>query len=216
MSGLIAALEASASSSAAIDYFSIVGPNLFVTLTDHTVLGPYALPVWNLATALRGDWLPATNYNQSDVFNVEGSLHVALQALTSAATFDPTATDGLGNNLYGLLLRNPAVPVLTITGLSFTPDITYANSYVRCTNIGGCTITIPDDASVAFPINTEIHFRQADVGGVDFDALSPVHVNRVEGYLNLTACEGATVFIKKVAADTWDIGGLLAVGSGSP
>ena len=93
------------SGGAGIDYFSVVGRNLFVTLTDHTVLGPYVLPVaqWNF----RGPWEPITIYDVMDVVTENGATYLVIFAHTSQATFNAGANDGSGHDFYGLLLAQP-------------------------------------------------------------------------------------------------------------
>ena len=68
-------------------------------------------------------------------------------------------------------------------------------------------------SDVDFSISTELHFRDVstDTGAyVLFDWPTSVTVNEVTGYLSQTAGTGATVTFKKVAANEWDIFGLLA------
>lgn len=103
---LIVALQDHSSMNAAIAYFVASGGNFYVHLTDHTVLGPYALPVasWNF----RGPWLPLTAYSAMDVITDAGSVYLVLFTHTSNSTFSPSATDGSGHDYYGLLLANPS------------------------------------------------------------------------------------------------------------
>jgi len=110
------------------------------------------------------------------------------------------------------LPRAPFRPTITLTETTAarTLDLTDANGYIRCTNAAGCVVTIPSDAEVAFASDVEISFRQCDAGQVSFDVPTAVTLNGVAGYLNETAFEGAVVTLKKVAADEWDVFGLLA------
>lgn len=103
----------------------------------------------------------------------------------------------------------PAI-VSTVAGSTYTPVIGDANGYKRCTDALGCVVTIPENASVAFPVDTEITFRQCGGGAVSFDTSTDVVINGVTGYLNETAAEGAVVTLKKVAEDEWDLLGFLA------
>ena len=95
------------------------------------------------------------------------------------------------------------------------PDATYsltlANiaSYVRCVNASGCTISIPNDATINFPLSTEISFRQCTNGGIELVAASGVALNTISGLLAKTGRNGAVISAKKIAANTWDVFGLL-------
>jgi hypothetical protein len=97
----------------------------------------------------------------------------------------------------------------TVSGSTFTPPIDAANSFMSCTAAGGCTITIPPGSSVPFPINTELHFRQAG-GALTFTAGAGVTLSGVTGTLNATDRVGAVVTLKQIDSDVWVIFGLLA------
>lgn len=88
-----------------IDYLTVTANTFTVTLTDHTVLGPYTLPQinWNF----RGAWQPSTNYAVYDVFSINAQVYQVLVTHLSDTTFNPAATNGLGAQLYGLLLEIP-------------------------------------------------------------------------------------------------------------
>lgn len=102
---LLQSVSAISGAGAGIDYFVINGNNLYVHLTNHQVIGPYELPTsnWNF----RGQWQAGLPYQAFDVVTDNGSVYLVLENLTSAATFNPGATDGSGNPLYGLLLSQP-------------------------------------------------------------------------------------------------------------
>jgi len=106
----VAALEDQllAGAAAGIDFISQVtgGNQFFIHLTDHRVLGPFTIPTsqWNP----KGQWKPLTAYAAFDVVSDNGSTYLVSIAHTSAATFSPLATDGLGHPLYMLLLETPA------------------------------------------------------------------------------------------------------------
>jgi hypothetical protein len=89
-----------------ISNFVVSGNQLTVVLTDHTLLGPYPLPVANLS--FRGEWAAVTPYFTNEIITRGGNTYMVLMNHTSALTFDPGANDGLGNDYYGLLLQNPA------------------------------------------------------------------------------------------------------------
>jgi hypothetical protein len=76
-----------------IETISISGTQMYITLTNGDVLGPYTLPV--LVMRWRDEWLPNTPYTSLDVFKVTdvGIFLVELDH-TSGDTFDPDITSG--------------------------------------------------------------------------------------------------------------------------
>jgi hypothetical protein len=76
-------------------------PEPAIRLTAHGYLPPVG-PLPTATFAFRGAWTASTPYLVNDTFSEGGSGYVALVQHTSAATFDPNATDGTAHNLYGL------------------------------------------------------------------------------------------------------------------
>jgi len=88
-----------------ISHFVISGINMYVHMTDGTVLGPYELPV--AVYRSRGDWTPETPYSVLDTVAANGGLYAVAVAHTSELTFNPDASDGLGNDYYVLMIQTP-------------------------------------------------------------------------------------------------------------
>ena len=88
-----------------IDYFSVSGDQLYITMTDHAVFGPYTLPVaqW----AFTGAWQADYPYSVMDLFTIDGALYLVIYANTSGSFFDANANDGHGHNYYALVLAQP-------------------------------------------------------------------------------------------------------------
>lgn len=103
---LVQMIDAKAAQGVGLQTFSVVGDQLWASLTDGTILGPYQLPV--VSVTFVGQWLPNTQYYVNQIFTMNGATYIVLQNHVSAATFDPGANDGSGNDLYGLLLSDPA------------------------------------------------------------------------------------------------------------
>src|SRR5678816_4767140 len=99
------AQEARPDAAAGIDHFEIVGINMFVHMTDATVLGPYELPVATFND--RGEWAPETDYSKMDTFSINGGLYVVIWDHTSELTFDAGANDGAGHDYYQLMIQTP-------------------------------------------------------------------------------------------------------------
>jgi hypothetical protein len=97
------------------------------------------------------------------------------------------------------------------------PDPTYTLTlfdiagYIRCVNASGCTITVPADTTLTFPISVEISFRQCTGAGVTLVPETGVVVNAISGLLPKTSRQGAVITLKKINANNWDVFGLLSV-----
>lgn len=89
-----------------ISYFTVTGNQMWITMTDHYVFGPFTIPtaVWNFT----GRWQPDNQYNINDVFTVDGAVYLVIYPqANSGSSFYALANDGLGHNYYGLLLAAP-------------------------------------------------------------------------------------------------------------
>jgi hypothetical protein len=86
-----------------IAYFTVTGNQMWITMTDHYVFGPFTIPtaVFNF----RGPWQPDNSYAVNDIFTANGAVYMCIypQANSGAAFYD-LANDSLGHNYYGLLL----------------------------------------------------------------------------------------------------------------
>src|SRR5215831_10743198 len=106
---LVQDVNAKALQGVGISNIVVTGDQMTVHLTDHTLLGPYTLPTATFT--FKGAWTPSTLYSTNDIITHAGSTYLVLANHTSAATFDPNANDGHGQNFYGLLLSNPALTI---------------------------------------------------------------------------------------------------------
>lgn len=155
----------------------------------------------------RGDFEPGASYAAYDVIKSEAhGSYVVLIDHTAGLAFDPVAEETAGP-LYWQIAGPRFDPPALLSGASHTLALEDAGIYYRCTNASGCEITIPDDGTVEFPTGTEIHFRQADTGAVSFvEGATGVIINpQRDGYDTATPWQGATVTLKKVAVDEWDL-----------
>ncbi|RWQ35538.1 MAG: hypothetical protein EOS20_18710, partial [Mesorhizobium sp.] len=82
--------------------------------------------------------------------------------------------------------------VATVATDTYAPVLADANSYKRCTHADGCTVTVPLNSAVAFPVDTELTYRQAADEPIIFDTLTDgPTLNGIVGYLNMTGGRGA-------------------------
>jgi hypothetical protein len=193
-----------------ISYIAESNGSLFVHYTDHSIDGPFPIPVASFVW--RGTWTPSTGYNVNDTIYYRGGIYLALMNFTSGSSFSTTSgTD----TLMVLMLRIPPILSQDITGTTYTPTLDDANTYMRATNTAGCNFTIAPQSSVSWAVQlTEMHFRDVSsvgTGGVTLTAGSGVTINPVSGRVNRTAFPGGVLFLKNVGTDSWDIGGLQAI-----
>lgn len=108
----------------------------------------------------------------------------------------------------------PSQALLEAPGPSYTLSLANIASYVRCVNASGCSVIVPSDASLNFPLSTEISFRQCTGAPVTLQPDAGVVFNTIAGFLHsggsvLTGRAGAVITAKKVSPNSWDVFGLL-------
>jgi hypothetical protein len=112
---------------------------------------------------------------------------------------------------FALLNRNPiataTVLINTQTGTTFTPALADAGKLVTANNAAAISLTIPTDATVDFPIGTQILVMQLGLGQVTVSAVTPgtTAVNGKNG--TKTSGQYAVISLIKVAANSWVVGG---------
>ena len=114
--------------------------------------------------------------------------------------------DTNGNNITG----NPEIDgrrsVVSQATTSRTLSLTDAGCFINCSNGAATTITIPTNATVAFPLGTEIDiFFHADAGVVEAD--TGVTLNGVSAGSTTITSVYAGCTIKKIKNDEWIIVG---------
>lgn len=178
-----------------------------ITLSDASV---YTLTMPTATVNGRGLWLPNVNYAVNDLLYYGSAFYSVPFAHLSEATFDPGANDGMGNNYYDLAFDlSEAGAAVRQSTYKVEANATHALTFVDpgaiwdCTNVAGCVVTIVDDVTWNFPIDTEISFRQATVGGVVSFVTAGGATLDTGIFLPVTTFHGAVVTIKKRAANDW-------------
>jgi hypothetical protein len=196
-----------------VDFEINTAGHLDVIMSNSTVIDAGAIPVAeSFAQSFKGLWAPLTHYFENDLFTAPNSkwLGAVLRDHTSLTTFDWGANDGMGHDYYAVAI--PLAPSPTSVGLaSSTHTLTLddINTYIRCTGTGGgVLVTIPNDTSVPFPIDTDIHFCQRG-DPITFQIASGVILNYPQDSSPITAEVGAVVTLKKVNTNEWDLFGRL-------
>ncbi len=180
----------------------------------------YSVTIPPTLLVFRGEWTANTIYNAMDiVVGPEGTLYsrnrymVLIDHTSDPVAFDP-GENTASQDFYALLMPSELARTQEITTTTFDPVEIDAQSYNRCTNAAGCTVTIPDDGTVAFPIDTELAFCQRGVAAVSIVGESTaVGINYAIDSNPNTGVVGAVIQIKKVGANEWDLYGRLELAS---
>lgn len=209
----------------AVEELTAAQAKVFLSITAGDVSGLAAIATSGSAADLSAGTIPAARMpaHTGDVTNVAGALALTIGAnkVTRGMLAQTAGAAILGASAAGNvvdLTAAQAKAVLAITGgdvtysvnsqagTAYTAVLTDANAYVRFTNGGAVTFTIPPNSSVAFPVGTVIEFEQAGAGSLTVAAGVGVTIN-VRGADYTLAGQYAVGALRKVAADTWTLTG---------
>lgn len=133
------------------------GTGLTFLLANGQSMGPVQIPVARFNW--RGIWAPNTLYAELDVFSVSGigpgtdGLYAATEVFTSAAAFDPTATDAGGNPLTLQMFAYPTQPfsVSLSVGGAFAAMVadSWDGNYELCNVMMPVPVTFPADLATS-------------------------------------------------------------------
>lgn len=179
----VQALEDAGDTGAGIDFINQPsGGNLFyIHLTNHAVLGPFVIPTaqWNP----RGAWTPDTVYASFDVISEDGSVYLVTVPHTSGATFSAFSTDGIGHNLYNLILTNPSdvLPVggtpgmrlVKSTGSPFTSE--WLSDHIRI-HLFVEGQPIPNENLIQYPVTDNMTIPAGLIGSVIYQRIPTASV----------------------------------------
>lgn len=186
-----------------------------------------SLPVFQFAiTDFEGNALPGANVtvtrendgSYAEIYSDRESVAL-ISALGTTATDDDGVVEfylapgvyrvlaerGAFRRTYKYLTVHPLDGLVTEPGTARTLKLADAGNYIRFTAGTAITCTIPAQSSVNFPIGAEIKARQAGAGSVTFSPAAGVTVNAPFDGSTVTPGQGANVFLRKVAADEWDV-----------
>ncbi len=135
----------------------------------------------------------------------------ALPAATQFLGPETFPVDQGGTTKKGLLSGLPAVPATVTQEAAGTHPFVLADAgtYIQFTAAGGCTATIPLNATVAFPIGTLITIEQDGAAQVTV-AITATGTLNSAGAAVKTASQYSVAYLRKVAADTWTLFGSIA------
>lgn len=96
------------------------------------------------------------------------------------------------------------------TGTTYTLVLSDAGKLIRASNAAAITLTVPPNASVAFPTGTSIAVQQQGVGQVSIAAGAGVTINSRSSMSKISDRYGG-VSLVKTASDTWWLEGALSL-----
>lgn len=117
---------------------------------------------------------------------------------------DSAANKGYIDQLVGLV--GPS----WLAGTAYTPIFADAYREIDCANTADTTITIPTNATVAYPVGTVLKLVQwTATGRVTVVGASGVTVNAPEGYQASSSGQMTTIYARKRDTDHWILSGQL-------
>lgn len=124
----------------------------------------------------------------------------------SAATYDTLKLGGIEFS-DGTQVKQgvPSLTTINQQTASYTPVLTDRDKLIEVNSSSGVTLTIPTDASVAYPVGTSFDVLQTGTGQITIAGASGVTVNATPGLKLRTQWSSATIF--KRASDTWVVYG---------
>ena len=135
-------------------------------------------------------------------------------ALTPAAigavpAVEKGATNGVATlDTAGKVAAAQASAAIVEKTAAYTIALTDAGKLIALTADTALTVTVPANSAAAFPIGTEIEIAQLGAGEVTVAAAEGVTVHSLDSSVKL-AGQYAAACLKKIAADTWLLGGAL-------
>ena len=128
------------------------------------------------------------------------TLFVCVDATVGAADWDAISGGGGGSG----------VTINAQTGTTYTLVLTDADKLVTLDNGAAITLTVPTNASVAFPVGTVVAGAQLGAGLVSIAGATGVTINGVTPGDEASAGQWSTWSLTKLATDTWLASGGLA------
>jgi hypothetical protein len=108
----------------------------------------------------------------------------------------------IGENLNDLDTRAKRVVLNAQTGTTYTLALSDAGKLLTLTNAATITLTVPDEATVAFPTGSRVDIVQLGAGQVEIDPASGVTVDAKNGDDKLAGQYSAATLIY-LGSDDW-------------
>lgn len=137
--------------------------------------------------------------------------HTVQTDVPAGAVFTDTVVDisGKADLVSGKVKAEQASAAIVTVTASKTLALTDAGKFQKCDNASAITVTVPANASAAFPVGTEMEFVQFGAGTVTFSAASGVTLNSADSAMSISG-RYSSCGIKKLDTDVWLLTGSLA------
>jgi hypothetical protein len=201
--------------------YALQGPNT-TTIGNFIDVGTDVISVIAAYQRASGATLGTNTFGSRQTYAVNNTTQNPISFSTAAATLLSTRALGAlewdntqlyitSSTQFTALNRN-AIATATVlinaqTGTTFTPGLTDAGKLVTASNPAAISLTIPTDATVDFPIGTQLLVMQLGAGQVTVSAVTPGTTTIISRSGTKTAGQYALISLIKVAANQWVVGG---------
>lgn len=133
----------------------------------------------------------------------------SVNGLTGTVSISPASISAAELDSDSKVLAAQASSAIVSKSASFTLALANAGRFIQVTASSAVTVTIPTNASVAFPVGTEIEIAQMGAGAVTFAGASGVTINSLDSAV-VTSGQYAVACLKKIDTNVWLLAGALA------
>ena len=119
-----------------------------------------------------------------------------------------TAGTGIGivNVAHSITISSSGTTIKNETGTTYNLILTDQGKFLTCTNASAIAITVPTNASIAFPIGTIIGFQQGGAGQLTFSGAVPPTLKSADDAYTTVKLYSVCCIIK-IDTDVWSLGG---------
>ena len=156
----------------------------YIDANNNTIPARYGLQTLQhsppTAVNNRGAFAPSTYYLPGDLVSLNNVLYLRQVEGSDTGAFDPSKWAGGGGG--GTAAPDGTLPLTTTRTADYTLALADAGCLVPVDSASAVVVTVPDHASVPFPIGTTLYVAQDGAGPVTIAPASGVVVQKADGY----------------------------------
>lgn len=169
--------------------------------------------LWSRTVVSYSDGTTTTSYSVSRM-GIDGSGSVSSVNNVSPdgngnVTLTPADIDAAGLDTSAKVVASQASSSLVSKTGSYTLSLSDAGKMILFNSSSAVSVTIPADANVSFPVETEIEIAQIGTGAVTVSGGTGVTVHSLDSAASL-AGQYAVAALKKIGANEWLLAGALS------